>query len=68
MKKTYINPEVLVELLSEETALLTGTLNTSNPTSGLDDEQQPTYGGDAPGDFSRRSVWDNNGDMSDDEF
>lgn len=66
MKKTYINPEILIELLSEETDLLNGSPNTQTPTSGLDGDLQ--NGGDNPGNFSRRSVWDNNGDMSDEGF
>ena len=68
MKKTYINPEIQVELLSEETDLLDGSINTDTPTSGLDEENPPTPGGDDPGDFSRRSVWGSNDDMSDEGF
>lgn len=56
MKKTYINPATEVVLLTAGFHICEGSINKSNPVSGLDDL---TPGGNNPGKFSRRhSEWD----------
>lgn len=61
MKKiAYITPNVLVKNVAPLT-LMAGSLNSDNPTSGLDDDPIEN-GGDNPGDFAKKNgnfdVWE----------
>ena len=56
MKKTYINPEILVVLVATDKMICIGSPDSTTPTSGLGNLGD---GGDDPGDFSRSyDDWD----------
>jgi len=66
-KKVYISPMAEVTKVTFGHHICIGSVNTSNSTDGLDEELD--YGGDDPGDFSRRrrsprNQWDNEEELS----